>query len=195
MTSDLKSQANRANSGASTGPRTPQGRARAARNALRHGLSLPVCSDPVLSDHVEALAREIAGGDTNPEIQHSARLIAEAQIDLLRIRQARHQLLTDALHDLNYNSRTSVRAKVRFAKVRLLAGLLWTDAPERSMAALRNVFRSTPQGDDKLALILTQDAKRLAAFDRYERRALSRRNLAVQAFDRVTACGCLESNL
>ena len=63
------------------------------------------------------------------------------------------------------------------------------------MAALRNVFRSTPQGDDKLALILTQDAKRLAAFDRYERRALSRRNLAVQAFDRVTACGCLESNL
>ena len=100
MTSDLKSQANRANSGASTGPRTPQGRARAARNALRHGLSLPVCSDPVLSDHVEALAREIAGGDTNPEIQHSARLIAEAQIDLLQIRQARHQLLTDALHDL-----------------------------------------------------------------------------------------------
>jgi hypothetical protein len=153
----------------------------------------------VLSDQVEALAREIAGGDTNPEIQHSARLIAEAQIDLLRIRQARHQLLTDALHDLNYDSRTSVRAKVRFAKVRfakvrLLAGLLWTDAPERSMAALRNVFRSTPQGDDKLTLILSQDAKRLQALDRYERRALSRRNLVVQVLDCTVACRCIEDN-
>ena len=99
MTSELKIKANRENSRASTGPRTRYGRARAARNALRHGLSLPVGSDPVLSEQVEALAREIAGADANAEIQDSARLIAEAQIDLRRVRQARHQLLTDALRD------------------------------------------------------------------------------------------------
>ena len=39
----------------------------AARNALRHALSLPVCSDPALSEEVETLAREIAGPGTNAE--------------------------------------------------------------------------------------------------------------------------------
>jgi hypothetical protein len=91
LTSGLKIQANRANSRAGTGPRTPHGRARAARNALRHGLNLSVCSDPVLSKQVEGLAREIAGADANAEIQDSVRLIAEAQIDLRRVREARHQ--------------------------------------------------------------------------------------------------------
>jgi hypothetical protein len=36
---------------------------RSARNALRHGLSLPVYADQALSEEVEALAREIAGVD------------------------------------------------------------------------------------------------------------------------------------
>ena len=42
-------------------PQTAQGRARTARNALRHALSLPVCSNPALSEEVETLAREVAG--------------------------------------------------------------------------------------------------------------------------------------
>jgi len=45
LRSDRKIKANRANARASTGPRTARGRARAARNALRHGLSLPRPSD------------------------------------------------------------------------------------------------------------------------------------------------------
>ena len=59
MTSDHKIKANRANAQASTGPKTADGRARVARNALRHALSLPVCSNPALSEEVETLAREI----------------------------------------------------------------------------------------------------------------------------------------
>jgi hypothetical protein len=39
-----------------------------------------------LAEEVEALAREIIGTDTNPEIQEVARRIAEAQIDLRRAR-------------------------------------------------------------------------------------------------------------
>jgi hypothetical protein len=42
---------------------------------------------------------------------------------------------------------------------------------------------STPQGPDKLATILSGEAKKLLATDRYERRALSRRKFAVRAFD------------
>ena len=112
MTSDRKIKANRANARASTGPKTAQGRARAARNALRHGLSLPVFSDPALSEEVEALAREIAGPDANAEIQELARRVAEAQIDLRRVRYARHQLLSGALSDPYYESRANVREKL-----------------------------------------------------------------------------------
>ena len=102
MTSDHKITANRANAQASTGPKTADGRARAARNALRHALSLPVCSNPALSEEVETLAREIAGANANAETQALARQVAEAHIDLRRVRYARHKLLSDALADPIY---------------------------------------------------------------------------------------------
>jgi hypothetical protein len=44
---------------------------------------------------------------------------------------------------------------------------------------------STPQGPHKLATILLQEAKKLLAMDRYERRAVSRRKFAIRAFDAV----------
>ena len=90
MTSEHKIRANRTNARASTGPKTAPGRFHAARNALRHALSLPVYSDPVLAEEVKALAREIIGTDSNPEMQELARRIAEAQIDLRRVRHVRH---------------------------------------------------------------------------------------------------------
>jgi hypothetical protein len=61
MTSDRKRAANRANARSSTGPRTAAGKARAAKNAVRHGVRSPVLSDPVLMADVESLAKEIAG--------------------------------------------------------------------------------------------------------------------------------------
>jgi hypothetical protein len=112
VTSERKIRANRANARASTGPKTGQGRARSARNALRHGLSLPVFSDRALSEEVEALAREIAGLGANTEIQELARQIAEAQIDLRRVRDARHQILSHVLSDPHYASQANMREKV-----------------------------------------------------------------------------------
>ena len=50
---------NRLNARASTGPKTAIGKARVARNALRHGLSVPVVRDPALAPEIEALARRI----------------------------------------------------------------------------------------------------------------------------------------
>ncbi len=116
MTSDRKIKANRANARASTGPKTAQGRARSARNALRHALSLPVCSNPALSEEVETLAREIAGPGANAEIQELARQVAEAQIDLRRVRYARHQFLSRALADPYYEPRANTRKKVAFLR-------------------------------------------------------------------------------
>ena len=67
MTSAHKLRANRANSLRSTGPKTAKGRATAARNARRHGLRIPVLSDPAMSAEVDIMARRIAG-DARPTV-------------------------------------------------------------------------------------------------------------------------------
>ena len=178
MTSDRKTKANRANARASTGPKTARGRARAARNAFRHGLSLPVCSDPALSEEVEALAREIAGTDAHAEIQELARRVAEAQIDVRRVRYARHQRLTRALSGPHYDSRANLRGKLKF-----MCTLLQRDDREISIAALTKFLTSTLEGPEKFAMILSQESKRLLAMDRYERQALLRRKIAIRALE------------
>src|SRR5205085_6792173 len=61
MTSTAILAANRVNAARSTRPRTRAGKAAAARNALRHGLSLPVLADTALAAEAAALARRIAG--------------------------------------------------------------------------------------------------------------------------------------
>jgi hypothetical protein len=94
VTSARKLNANRANARASTGPRTAAGKKRATRNALRHGLSLSALENPTLSAEAANLAREIADEGATPDILELARSVAEAQIDLIRIRQARHDLLS-----------------------------------------------------------------------------------------------------
>ena len=177
-TSDLKIRTNRANARASTGPKSKHGRMRSARNAFRYGLSLPVYSDQAWSEEVEILAREIAGLDANPEILQLARRIAEAQIDLRRVRDARHRVLSEALSDPHYDSRGNVRQKMA-----VLGRLLKPNAPELPISAVEKYLTTTPEGPEKLALILSQEIQRLLLMDRYERRALSRRKFAIRAFD------------
>jgi hypothetical protein len=176
---ERKFRANRANAQASTGPKTARGRFHGARNALRHALSLPVYSDPVLAEAVEAFSREIIGTDSNPEIQELARRIAEAQIDLRRVRHVRHQILSQALNDPDYESEAMlgkkdalvIRCARRFGP--------YTPMPENVMEFLD----SKPEGPYKFAAILVDKARQLLVLDRHERRALSRRKFAIRAFD------------
>jgi hypothetical protein len=90
MPSARKIRANRANSQLSSGPNTAQGKTHAAQNARRHGLSVSILLDRARSAEAENLAREIAGEGATREILDLARRVAEPQIDLIRIRQARH---------------------------------------------------------------------------------------------------------
>ena len=181
MTSIRKIKANRANARASTGPTTPQGRAHAARNALRHALSVSVLSDPFLSEEVDALAHEIAGPDAVAEIQEPARRIAEAEIDLRRARYACLELLTRALGD--QDDEFEARVRKRDAVVRGLARVNGPFAPMPYDAV--ELRYSTPKGPLKLASILSDTARQLLAMERYERRARSRRKFAIRAYDEV----------
>ena len=61
MRPSARTRANRRNARASTGPRTKTGKARVAKNALRHGLAVSVSLDPHLADAMNELARVIAG--------------------------------------------------------------------------------------------------------------------------------------
>jgi hypothetical protein len=179
MTSGRKIGANRANSRASTGPKTAQGRARAARNALRHALNLSIYSDPALSEEVEALAREIVGTDVDAERQGLARRIAEAQIDLRRVRHARHQLFSETLSDPDYESIAMQRKKLAAILRCMRVSGAYAPMPDDVMEFLN----SKPESPHKFATILSDKARQLLALDRYERRALSRRKFAIRAFD------------
>jgi hypothetical protein len=96
MISARKLRANRANSRRSTGPKTSAGRATAARNSRRHSLAIPIPSDPALSAEVDAIAQMIAGNDS-PELIEAARRITEAEVDVIRVRRARRELLSQTL--------------------------------------------------------------------------------------------------
>ena len=88
MTTPRQFEANRSNARASTGPRSKAGKARAGRNARRHGLS-----SAIASDLAEALARRIADDGAGPAAMALARAFAEAQIDLDRVRKVRRHVL------------------------------------------------------------------------------------------------------
>jgi len=87
MTSDRKIATNRDNAKKSTGPQSEVGRRHSRLNALRHGLAAALGSQPSCREDVEALAKVLVG-DSSP-LTEFARQAAEAEIDLLRIRNIR----------------------------------------------------------------------------------------------------------
>ncbi len=179
MSSERQIRANRANARASCGPKSRRGKARASRNALRHGLNVPLYVDPELASEVEILAQRICATATDPDLLRLARPIAEAQLNLRRVREYRQRLIAQALADRNFHTDAAFYQLLRVAR-RFFA--------THRDAASREEFWNSPgpqplTGPERTAAILAQFASELTALDRYERRALSRRKFAIRAFD------------
>ena len=83
--------ANQRNARRSTGPRTAAGKRKvAASNALRHGI---IAADPTSGGAVARIAAALAGPNASPGLRALVTPIAEAQVDLLRVRSARAKLI------------------------------------------------------------------------------------------------------
>jgi hypothetical protein len=145
----MRQSADRAPALRRRGPNTSDGKARSARNALRYGLSLPVLADPATAAEVEALARQM-GSAGDADVGELARAVAQAQVDLIRIRRARQGLIA---------------------------------------AVFSHVAEKTVIGPGGAPFRLPDLVVQLAATDRYERRARSRRKFAMRAFDAVRRQG------
>jgi hypothetical protein len=88
MASEKQLRANRENAPRSSGPKTAVGRWRSSRNALRHGLSLPLSADPAAS-MAQMLVPERAD-----DAQVMARVeVAQAHAQLLRVAAVRSKLM------------------------------------------------------------------------------------------------------
>jgi hypothetical protein len=184
MTSERQRQANRANAQASSGPKTARGKARSAQNAFRHGLSVPVYSDPALAQKVEVWAQRIAGAGADAAILAPARRVAEAQIDLQRVRACRHRRIEQALADPDYEA-AKVKARKLAPSIRWLSAAWGIRPTYVSEADIALITAEPPRGPDKLATILCELARELPALDRYERRARWRRKRAIREFDQA----------
>jgi hypothetical protein len=107
--------ANRANARRSTGPRTAAGRAKSSRNSFRHGLSLPLSTDPQMKARIDLLANAIAGEHPSQRRLQAAITVAEAQLDLKRIHDV--QIEVGFLRsDRNRDARLAVTAQLMGAE-------------------------------------------------------------------------------
>jgi hypothetical protein len=102
MATDRQIAANRRNGSLGRGPKTSAGKARSSRNALKHGLSIPVSRDKTLRRKIAVLARILAQSEAG-NVFGQARAAAEAEFELARARAVIEAVLTRAGNTAEWN--------------------------------------------------------------------------------------------
>ena len=178
MASERQIAANRRNARKSTGPRSGAGKKRASRNAYRHGLTLSITSSAAVVKQLDKLVRKIVGNSEDAILLERARALAQAELDLARVRRAKIALIERARAfgelDPPQAFRTVTQTK-RFFNA-LDRGRLILPKPVDSSATMpsQEPYRSA----EAIRRVLPE----LRRLDRYERRAAVRRHQAVLHF-------------
>jgi hypothetical protein len=108
--------ANRRNAARSTGPVTAQGKACASRNALRHGLSLPVYRSSAVAADIREFALQLVGDAASRTELDLATAAAEAQLELVRIRHEKQLLLEVLMSSVSSPDMEAIRRLDRYER-------------------------------------------------------------------------------
>jgi hypothetical protein len=172
MASERQIAANRRNARKSTGPRSGAGKKRASRNAYRHGLTLSTASSAAFAKELDKLARKIAGETEDAIMLERARALAQAELDLARVRRAKLALIerASAFGELD-PPRLTVTQMIRilnaFERGRLIV--------PKPIDALATMPSQEPRRTAEAVRRVLPDLRKL---DRYERRAAAQRDRA-----------------
>jgi hypothetical protein len=181
VASERQIEANRRNASGSTGPRSAAGKKRAARNAYRHGLSFSLTSSAAIEKQVNKLSRKIAGNTKSEIILRYARDAAEAELELERIRQVKIALVERVLA-LGASKPTvplgSSMKSIRHLKL-VLAGKAMLEEPIDPLVTLPS------EEPERTAEALRRALPELIKLDRYEARAIGRRDNAIRRITRT----------
>jgi len=180
LSSQARKESSRRNGKKSKGPESDEGRQRSSRNSLSHGLSLPVSADPHLSSQAERLAELIAGADASEGRMHEARLIAEAQMELQRVRRLRLERLAQPSLVKKPVTLKSLRGMIKLVEANIADDWEQMDIVERFEQDL------LPEVEGPLEQKIEAVIRSFSKLDRYERRALSKRKFAIR---RLVGCG------
>ena len=132
------------------------GKKRSSKNAYNHGLSLPICKAES-QKQLEELSRLFAGDASDATILGLAERAADAQADLIRVREVKTAMLERALMKTQVGNRA--QSELLDSSRSLLLGK--GEEEEAFVNAVRHIL---PE---------------LTKIDRYEKRAASRRDRAI----------------
>ena len=132
MATDRQIAANRRNGALSRGPKTAAGKARSSRNALKHGLAIPITRDHATARKVRRAARQMAPLAVGDSILN-AQIAAEANFELARVRAAFEAVVARISHTSNAGpgDTCSTGSGKSAAPIRTLAELDKLDRYER----------------------------------------------------------------
>jgi hypothetical protein len=183
MATKRQVEANRRNARNSTGPRSVSGKKQASQNAFRHGLTRRI-SGELFEHEVESLAHQIAGDAADDVTLDLARIAAEAELDLARVRLVKVALIERMSSFGSFSPPKHFRSSSDECR--------WLIAMDKWQNGTLAVRPPLPKASDPLASMPLQEPERsaeamrrmlpdLVMLQRYESRAVTRRDRAIRA--------------